>query len=72
MSKPTHEELQAQMAEFLAKGKSIETVDSGTRTLSERELYFKASGRIDQKDDYTERQMRSAENQETVRHPFYR
>ena len=74
MSKASRDELQSQMAEFLAKGGNVESVEAGKRTLNEREVYAKASGRDDlaeRTDDYTDRRMRSAENQEGFHHAYY-
>lgn len=56
----TREELEAQMAEFLAKGKAVEVVEEGV----------KAKDRCTD-DHYTDECMRSAENQEYVHNPYY-
>jgi len=74
MSNLSRDDLQNQIAAFLANGGSVEPVEAGKRTLSEREVYAKASGRddlVERQSDYTDRRMRSAENQEGVRHPYY-
>lgn len=75
------------VAEFLARGGRIKSVESGVRVMSEREVYAKASGsdetksraqsasRAQEEDDsYTERQMMDAENQVGLEqyHPYYR
>lgn len=60
------------VAEFLARGGKIQTIEEGVRSLSEREIHTRANG--PDKKSYTERRMRSAENQEGLEehHPYYR
>lgn len=58
--------------EFLAKGGKITQVEEGERTLTPRELRDRVRGEdkpVEQ--DYTALRMRSAENQEEVRHAYY-
>lgn len=71
MSKLTSDELKNQMAAFLAKGGSVEVVESGSRVLSEREVHAKTSGRDDLADSYTDKRMRAAENQEGVHSAYF-
>lgn len=68
-STPTHDPV----AEFLAKGGTIETVPSGKRAMSEREIYLRTDAPDEVVDDYTERSMRAAENQDGLEqhHPYF-
>lgn len=59
------------VAEFLAKGGKIQTVDAGVRAMDERQVYAKASGRDALAEDYTDRSMRDAENQVGHRNAYY-
>lgn len=75
------------VAEFLARGGKIQSVEPGVRALSEREMHAKASGSDDvasratktrrgseEDDSYTERRMIECENQVGLEqhHPYFR
>lgn len=87
MSQDTQTQTVDPVAEFLARGGKIQSVEPGVRTMSEREVYAKASGsdevetrvkaanrKLEEDDAYTERRMMDAENQVGLEqyHVYYR
>lgn len=62
------------VAEFLAKGGKIQAVQSGLRTMTEREMYAKSSGPDHVADAMHARSMRDAENQVGLEshHPYFK
>ncbi|MFA0809376.1 hypothetical protein [Microbulbifer epialgicus] len=75
MSHDSKSNSQDPVAAFLAKGGKIQNIEPGVRSLSEGEVYAKASGRDDLAgDSYTDSRMREAENQTVLEqhHPYYR
>lgn len=66
MSKPSHSELEDQIADFLLKGGTINQVEEGQSAIAKQKAHERYGN-----DDYTDRSMRSAENQEDVESAYF-
>lgn len=57
---------QEQYNDFIARGGKVQQIEEGERALTPQEMRRKQRG-----EDYTDARMRSAENEENVRRPYY-
>jgi hypothetical protein len=71
MTKPSHDDLNDQVAAFLLKGGAINEIDEGQRALHKSQVHTRFNPLNKVADEFTERSMRSAENQEGVESAYY-